>query len=367
MTFGFMNMKWLYRLGFILLLFVVSFVFLKLKPVWMPVLSIVGKVLIPFITAAFVGYLLYPIVENLHKRGVPRSVCIIAIYSLFFGGLAVAFYKGIPIMVAEVNGLLQSTPEITGRYEHFLNIIEERTNGLPEQITERIGEGIVFFEEKAEGFLVAVLTHLVNVFDYIVIFAIIPLIAFYYIKDWKQIKKAAWYITPPSIRKQGISFMKDLEQSLGSYIRGQLLVCAIIGILSAGLLWMLQVKYSLLLGLFIGITNVIPYFGPIIGMIPAVIVAAASDGGQVLWVVIIVFGLQFLEGNVLSPMIIGKSLHMHPLLIMLSLYVGGEIGGVLGLVLAVPVLSIIRVSIMHAKAHFIRERQRMIGKQQDSE
>ena len=362
-----MNMKWITRLGSLLLLFFVIFLFLKLKPVWLPVLDIFLKALLPFGIATFISYLLFPVVEKLNRRGMGRSWAILLIYLLFFGGLGFALYRGIPVVIGEVEGLLSSTPEVASHYNAILDWIGEKTAGWPMEIQDRVARGIRFFESKAETLLMGLMASLVKLLDYVMVFAIIPLISFYFLKDWEQIKKAAWYITPAAIRKPASAFIHDVEQSLGDYLRGQLLVCLIIGCISSLLLWLLGIKFSLLLGLFIGVTNVIPYFGPIIGAVPAVIVAAATSTHQVLWVAVIVFGLQFLEGNILSPLIVGKSLHMHPLLIMLSLFLGGEIGGVAGLVLAVPVLSFLKVSIIHAKVHFMQERQRKRMRQQESE
>lgn len=113
-----------------------------------------------------------------------------------------------------------------------------------------------------------------------------------------------------------------------------------------------DLKYPLVLGIIIGITNVIPYFGPIIGAIPAVIIASTMSVKMLIIVVIIIVVLQFLEGNILSPFIVGKSLHMHPLFIMFALLLGGEVGGIVGMVVAVPVLSILKVAIMHLHVHF---------------
>ena len=111
-------------------------------------------------------------------------------------------------------------------------------------------------------------------------------------------------------------------------------------------------KYPLLLGALIGITNIIPYFGPIFGAIPAALIAASISVKMIIIVVVIVLVLQFLEGNILSPLIIGKSLHMHPIFIMFALLVGGEVGGVIGLIIAVPILAVIKVSVIHARIHF---------------
>ncbi|HJV32285.1 MAG TPA: AI-2E family transporter, partial [Bacillales bacterium] len=155
-------------------------------------------------------------------------------------------------------------------------------------------------------------------------------------------------------RAPGIKFLKDVDESLGSYIRGQFLVCTIIGGIAALLFWIFDLKYPLILGLIIGATNVIPYFGPIIGAVPAIIIAITMSGKLVIITIVIIFLLQFLEGNILSPYIVGKSLHMHPLMIMLALTAGGEMGGIMGLILAVPILAVLKVAVIHGKEHFIQ-------------
>ena len=348
------SVKWIYRLIFLLLSFFVIYLFFKLKPVWYPIVFILSKTLIPFGLAAFVAYLLHPVIDLLQKRGMRRSVSILLIYVLFFGGVGFAIYKGMPIILQEMEELIETAPQFTEKYQGALKYIHDKTSNWPIQFKERIDEGILFLENKLESLLSSVMDYVVNVPDFVLLFGLVPLIAFYYLKDWAKIKKAALMITPSKIKRQSIAFMRDIEQSLGNYIRGQFIVCVTIGVISALLLWILHVKYSLLLGIIIGVTNIIPYFGPIIGAIPAVVIAAATSTKQVIWVAVVIFGLQFLEGNILSPLIVGKSLHMHPLLIMLSLLIGGELGGIVGLILAVPILSIIKVSVIHAKVHFKR-------------
>lgn len=348
------SVKWIYRLIFLLLSFFVIYLFFKLKPVWYPIIFILSKTLIPFGLAAFVAYLLHPVIDLLQKRGMRRSVSILLIYVLFFGGVGFAIYKGMPIILQEMEELIETAPQFTEKYQGALKYIHDKTSNWPIQFKERIDEGILFLENKLESLLSSVMDYVVNVPDFVLLFGLVPLIAFYYLKDWAKIKKAALMITPSKIKRQSIAFMRDIEQSLGNYIRGQFIVCVTIGVISALLLWILHVKYSLLLGIIIGVTNIIPYFGPIIGAIPAVVIAAATSTKQVIWVAVVIFGLQFLEGNILSPLIVGKSLHMHPLLIMLSLLIGGELGGIVGLILAVPILSIIKVSVIHAKVHFKR-------------
>ncbi len=108
----------------------------------------------------------------------------------------------------------------------------------------------------------------------------------------------------------------------------------------------------MLLGAVVAVTNIIPYFGPLVGAVPAVIIASTISVNMILFVGGIILLLQFLEGNILSPLIVGRSLHLHPLFIMGALVIGGELGGVIGLIFAVPVLAIVKTAILQGRHHF---------------
>jgi predicted PurR-regulated permease PerM len=353
------RMKWFYTIGFFLLLFAMMFIFLKLQQIWLPIIRVITTVFIPFFIATFISYLLHPTIEKLHEAGLHRGLAVIIIYLLFFGGIGYGLYKGIPAIIVQLRDLSQNIPVFADQYRDMVDEIQKKTNKWPEGVRERIDVGILGIEEKLNQFLTNILNGFVGLINSIIVFAIIPFIAFYILKDYHLMKRAVWYLTPRAWRKQGILFLRDVDASLGNYIRGQLLVCVLIGTISAILFWVTDMRYPLLLGFIIGVTNVIPYFGPIIGAVPAVIIAATLSVKMVVISLIIIFVLQFLEGNILSPLIVGKSLHMHPLFIMASLLIGGEMGGVLGLIIAVPVLSITKVAIVHAKNHLVKYRENL--------
>ncbi|MEH7156979.1 AI-2E family transporter [Neobacillus drentensis] len=352
------RMKWYYRIGFLLLLLIAIYVFLKIRFVWMPILRVVAIVVFPFAIGGFITYLLHPIVEKLHQKGLHRGLAIFIIYILFFGGIGLGVYKGVPAIIDQIKDLSESAPVLAEQYRGWIETLQSHTREWPDGLQTRIEDGIDAFEKKLDSLLTVIVNILVSFLNSALLMMVIPFIAFYMLKDFPLIKRTLWYLTPKQWRKKGTLFLKDVDESLGSYIRGQLLVCMIIGGVSALLFWMFHLKYPLILGLIVGITNVIPYFGPIIGAVPAVIIAATSSGKLVLVTLVIVFGLQFLEGNILSPLIVGKSLHMHPLIIMLALTAGGEVGGILGLIVAVPVLVVIKVAIIHAKNHLIRRNEK---------
>lgn len=120
-------------------------------------------------------------------------------------------------------------------------------------------------------------------------------------------------------------------------------------------------KYPLLLGIIIGVTDIIPYFGPILGAIPALMIAATVSTSLLIKAGITIAILQFVESNILSPYIVGKSLRMHPVIIMLALLVGGEVAGIVGLLISVPVLAVIRTVIVHVRPLW-KKRRCVIGR-----
>ncbi|MFT8320179.1 MAG: AI-2E family transporter [Bacillus sp. (in: firmicutes)] len=346
------RIKWYYRLGFTLLLFIVLFVFVKLTPIWLPLLGIAVKVISPFILGAFITYLLHPVIERLHKKGLHRGLAVALIYILFFGGIGYGLYKGIPVFINQLKELTESAPELASQYRDWTQYIQEKTKAWPENMQQKVDNGIQSFEVKMDGLLTKVLKGAMEIVNSFVLIMLIPFISFYMLKDINAVKKAAWFITPRKWRNNGTAFLKDVNLSLGSYIRGQLFVCFIIGAISTMLFWIFHMKYPLVLGIIIGITNVIPYFGPIIGAVPAVIIASTISIKMLIIIIVIIIVLQFLEGNILAPFIVGKSLHMHPLFIMFALLVGEEIGGIVGMIVSVPILSVLKVAIIHLRKHF---------------
>ena len=299
------------------------------------------------------AYLLHPFVEKTHETGLPRPIAILIIYLLFFGGIGFGLYKGIPVITAQLKELADNFPDVANTYRGWIQDIHSSTSRWPDGVHERIELLITDFETFIADYVAKIINGLKGFIGSIFIIIVIPFIVFYLLKDYDLVKRTAWYLTPRKWRKGGIAFIKDVDKSLGNYIRGQLLVCLTIGVLATISLWLAGMKYPLVLGVIIGITNIIPYFGPIIGALPAVIIAATVSVQTVIIVIIIIFGLQFIEGNILSPLIVGRSLHIHPVVIIFAILLGGEIGGIIGLIVAVPIFAVLKVTILHVMKHFV--------------
>lgn len=297
----------------------------------------------------FIAYLLHPIVEQLHEQYMPRWLAISLIYLLFFGGVGYAIFKMYPIFLKQWKDLLSNVPQFVDTYRKWINDIYESTSYLPEAIHDRMDTLLYNVEKLGDGLVASIGDHVLSMVDWLLLVAVIPVLVFYMLKDYPLMKQAIWQWTPHAFREEGKQMVEDIDKSLGGYIRGQLLVCLFVGVISILALWLIGMKYSLVLGALMGITNVIPYFGPIIGAIPAIIIAVTVNTNMIFFVLLIVFMVQLIESNLLAPYIVGKSLHIHPLLIILALLIGGELAGILGLVIAVPTLTILRVIFHHIR------------------
>ena len=277
---------------------IVLFVFVKLKPFWQPLVELMITILLPFLIAGFITYLLHPIIEKIHEAGLHKGVAVFLIYFLFFGGIGYGIYKGLPEMIRQLKDFAQSVPVFTQQYMEFIQYIQQKTAAWPEGIQKRVYEGISSLEKGLELKITRMVNSTWGLLSNVFMIVLIPVISFYMLKDYGVIKKAVWYITPKKWRAGGTIFLQDIDKSLGGYIRGQILVCVVIGTISSLGFWIFDMKYPLLLGFIIGITNIIPYFGPIIGAIPAVLIAITISVKMVIVVVVIVLLLQFLEGNI---------------------------------------------------------------------
>ncbi|WP_066173528.1 AI-2E family transporter [Bacillus marinisedimentorum] len=351
----------LYRLAIVLLSFLCLFILWKLSPVWKPLLTVFSSVLLPFFIAAFIAYLLHPFIERIHGLGVPRSLAVLFIYLLFFGGIGWAVYNGFPVILRQLRELAEKLPDLINVYREWIRLFYESTADLPEGVHDRFEQLLAAIEENISSTIEGVLLSLRSIVNNLILIALIPFIAFYFLKDYKKINRAAWYITPRRWRPPLIKFLRDADKTLGNYIRGQLLVCLFIGVFAFAGLWAAGMPYPLLLAFIIGITNIIPYFGPVIGALPAVIIALTISVKMVIIVIVIIFILQMLEGNLLSPLIVGKTLHIHPAAIMFALLLGEQIAGITGLILAVPAFAVLKTAVLHVHGHFAAKRRNENG------
>ncbi|MDP3487354.1 MAG: AI-2E family transporter, partial [Bacillota bacterium] len=174
-----------------------------------------------------------------------------------------------------------------------------------------------------------------------------PVLTFYILKDVVVIKRTIANLMPGKHRRKLLAWLSKIDASLGSWIRGQLLIAFMVGVLSTVGLSIIGLDFAILLGVLAGMLDVIPYFGPLIGGIPPVVVGILVSPAMGIKTLAVIIVVQQIENNLITPQILGHSLGLHPLLVIFALLLGGEIGGLVGMVLSVPIAAIIKTTIEH--------------------
>lgn len=346
---------WLIRLLLILLVFLCSYIFLKLKPIWIVFVNVFTVIAVPVIISAFITYLIHPLIKKLQQHDVPRWLAVMLIFILFFGGIGIILFNGLPRFLVQLHELAENAPQMFRAYEQLGKKMTREIYSLPEIFHDRIETLIKELELYVDKLIEKAIFMVKTLIQSFFLFLIIPFLVFYFLKDIEIIKTACWYVTPKKWRKHGQQLIREIDRSLGQYIRGQLFVIGILCLLATSAFWLLGLPYPMLLGTIVGVTEIIPYFGPIIGAAPALFVAMTVSTTMVWWVLGTVIVLQIIEGSILSPLIVGKSLNMHPVVIILALLIGEEIAGIIGMLLAVPVFAIVRVGISYVHGQLAKD------------
>ncbi|MEC2072147.1 AI-2E family transporter [Alkalihalophilus marmarensis] len=345
--------KWITRLILILLLMLIVFMAMQLFPLVTPVLSIIKALLLPLSLSFLFTYLLHPLVEGLHEHGLPRSLSVLLVFLALLVTLGLVLMFGVPLLIEQVQHAMTVLPQQITEIEKMIIQIQTQARALPSPIQVHINEWStqagVLGAKALDQIEVLALWLIQSIFSLMVV----PFLVFYFLKDFDLIEKVSWYLTPRKWRPGLKRYAKDVDHSFGSYIRGQLLVALAVTIISSLGFWLIGVPYPILLGVFMGATEMIPYFGAYIGAVPAIIIALFESWQLALITAGFILILQQIEGNILSPVIVGKTLHLHPILIILALVIGIEAGGVIGLLLAVPALAILKVTLLHLRLYFI--------------
>jgi predicted PurR-regulated permease PerM len=347
--------RWFAGLVYALLGLFVLYMLLQIRPILRGVFTFLEAVLTPFIIALMISYILNPVVSLLGRRKVPRTIAVLLIYSVFFTSLTVIFMNVTPMFMEQLAELNKHVPELAQKAQSIVDGYN-RSDLLPNSVRDGINRSLEKFELGISETVADYVSGIGNTIGALLVVIIVPFVSFYMLKDFQLLERTALTVVPKSQRKRAVRLLLDIDRALGNYIRGQLLVCLIIGGLAYVGYWLVGMPYPLLLASIVAVFNIIPYLGPFFGAAPALLMASTVSLRMVLLVACVNLVVQVLEGNLISPQVVGRSLHLHPLVIIFALLVGGEIGGVVGLILAVPFFAVLKVIVQHVMLHYVHKR-----------
>lgn len=309
----------------------------------------VRAILGPFFLAFVLAYLLNPLVVVLERYKISRNRAIAIVFFLIIAFCATAIFLIIPIIYNELSKLLVILPQtiqsITDMIEEFRN--QFKATGLPNRVAIVLDEHLIQGETMIAERLNQFLDNLPKALSSLTLYMLSPVIAIYILADWKGLGEGFFRIIPQRWRMEWRRLWQDINHVVRQFVRGDLFVALIVGIMIGIGVKLVGMDYALLIGLVCGIFDLIPYFGPAIGAVPAILLALTHSPVMALKVTLIIFLVQQLEGNIISPKLMGESVGLHPLWVVFALLACGEIAGFWGMFLAVPLAAVIRVLFKH--------------------
>ncbi|WP_404353419.1 AI-2E family transporter [Exiguobacterium aurantiacum] len=369
--------KWYRFLFWTLTIFLVIWVGTEISFVFQPVQVILALVTVPLIIAGLFYYFLVGIVDFLEKRmGGKRPLAV----GITLGGLVLVFTLVFsilgPVLAEQVTSLVNAMPSIAKELQQqafavrdtlmqneflsrFIAENDDMFTDFTNNVTSYLGD--VFGNiASSVGRLVGFITSAV------ITIVVIPFMLLYMLLDGKRLPDSIVKFLPSSYETETRKILHDMHTTVQNYVHAQLIVAFFVGITSLIGLWIIGIDYAILLALFMMVTNIIPYVGPFLGAAPAVVVAFIQDPIKVLWVIVVIIIVQQIESNVISPLIQGKSLKVHPLTIIIVLLVAGNLAGIIGMLIAVPFYAVAKVVVQNiVRIYKLRERKHYLEAEEE--
>jgi predicted PurR-regulated permease PerM len=324
---------------------VIAFLFL-----WF--LAAVSTILLPFVLGMLAAYLLDPLADQLEKHKFSRLMATTIITAGFFIGLSALMVAVVPILVHQIGELLNDVPNYVSSLKQFyaLNVapLQQKLGHVtgaaqqPDLLTEAMKSISDLFRNLAKG----IINSGKQVLNIISLFVLTPVVTFYLLRDWDLFSEKFESLLPRQHRETVMEQLQLIDQTLSGFIRGQLTVCTILGTFYALALWVAGLKYAVMIGLLAGVLIIIPYVGTIFSGAMAIGLAYMQFDGDITRVgtVAVIFMVgQVVEGNFLTPKIVGEKVGLHPVWLIFGMMAGGALIGFVGVLLAVPLTAVLGV------------------------
>ncbi|MFH1784309.1 MAG: AI-2E family transporter [bacterium] len=309
---------------------------------------IVRGILLPFVASLMLSYLLNPLISHFEVKGIKRGIVILFFYLLSVSILVLGAKYLLPKILDEIASLTNSIPVFTSQIKkELLSIGENLRRYYPASDGVQFGEMIV---KKTQQFAQTTLTnipkYLMNIFSLFSLFILIPFITFFLLLDWRKINCGLFNMLPAKYVETVLCIVCEINEVLGGFMRGHMIRFGWITLISTVGLVYINLEYAIVLGVFVGLTNVVPYLGPLIGAIPIVIMAFFKYGQvMALKVIVVIAIVQLLDNLVVAPYVFSKSVKLHFILVLFAILSGAKIFGFMGVIFGVPIFSAIKVTL----------------------
>lgn len=333
---------------------------LQMPDIFSPALKMVSAVFMPLLIAGFLYYMFDPIVVFLEKRKVPRLVGFLLTFLVVLILITLIMMNIVPQLVNQFMQLSQSIPTYADEMNNWLENLSKLDKLKGVNLQEQLEKANISISKILNVAIVGVTSSLSTIVSMLIRFFIllftVPFILLFMFKDGHKFLDAVSNFFPSSIREDLRQTVKEMNETLSAYISSTILGALIIGLLSFVAMLIFQQPYALLLAVFCGLTNIIPYVGPFIGAVPVILVGLFVSPLQALYMAISILIIQQIDGNVIKPLLMSKSLNIHPVTIILLLMASGTVAGVVGMLICIPVYGVVRTLIVNSRKIYLLKR-----------
>ncbi len=347
----------LFTLIALVLIGLVIYIFREVSFIFNPLSVFMETVVLPVILAMILYYLLRPVLRLLEGFHIKRIWGILIIFLGVIGLITLVIFLILPFLREQLQMLIENFPEyfmqlltdidaflrtsIIGDYYTGSNFdIDQLLETLPENLAGILQETVTSVVSGVTGFLSTITS-------FVLAIVVVPFILFYLLKDGEKLPEYILRLLPPRLRGDTREVFGEADKQLSAYIQGQLIVAFLIGVMVFVGFLIIGMDYALLLGVLAMFTSVVPYIGPAIAITPAVIIALVTSPFMLVKLAIVWTVVQLVEGNIISPQVMGKTLFIHPVTIIFVLLTAGSLFGLAGVILGIPAYAILRVLVSH--------------------
>ncbi|MFD1036955.1 AI-2E family transporter [Virgibacillus byunsanensis] len=341
------NKKWFQTLVLFILIFLLILLISNVDFVFDPIFKYVGAVAVPIIGAGILFYLTKPIMQLFERFKINRVVSILLVFLVLIGiGFFISIYIA-PIAQSQFSNLVDNIPKMVKGAQGLIFDFQQSQFIIPEEVNKAINDFTNNLQSHIEGVMGYIFGFIGQLIGFLAALILVPFFLFFMLKDGDKLVP---YITRIFDKKKADnirSLLHKIDEALTAFIQGQLIVSFCVGVLLLIGYYIIKLDYALTLALFGLIMNVIPFIGPFLAVIPALIVGAFQDPMMILWVSLVMLIAQQIESNFISPNVMGRALDLHPLTVITVILAAGSIAGFLGILFAVPFYAVLKTIIAH--------------------
>ena len=318
------------------------------------IILVIENILLSFVFASVTYYVLAPIVNAIERAGISRKLGVSALFLGIFFVCLIGVYVLLPVLTGQISAFKNELPALIDGVTRLASVTEKKLNAISYNLyhidtTKRVETALSAFSRRVFEDLPALIS------SSMAVLVLAPFFAFFMLLDGQTVTKQIMSLVPNNFFEFALNLQHQMNAQLGDFIRARLLEAGLVGAAVWLGLTIIGFPYAVLLGVFGGLTNLIPYIGPIIGAVPAILIAVVNQAsGLEILIVVGVYGVaQLIDNFLIIPLMVAKIVNLHPVTVVIVIIIGAQFAGILGMIISIPVACILKLTTVEVYRHLV--------------